>query len=62
MGRIVLARKPYTNFDFHLMIGRKTFNKDPKRFEAIWNAIPVVRATTEYRRLEAAQVRHHDHD
>lgn len=56
-GKIVLAREPFATFDFHLMIGRKAFDKDPRRFEAIWNAIAAVRATPEYRRLEAAQLR-----
>jgi len=56
-GKIELARQPFAIFDFHLMIGRKAFDKDPARFEAIWNAIATVRATLEYRRLEAAHVR-----
>jgi polar amino acid transport system substrate-binding protein len=56
-GHIVLARQPFATFDFHLMISRKSFDKDPRRFEAIWNAIATVRATPEYRRLEAAQMR-----
>lgn len=59
-GKILLAREPFATFDFHLMIGRKAFDKDPRRFEAIWNAIAAVRATPEYRRLEAAQLRQHE--
>ncbi|GAB2856643.1 hypothetical protein GCM10027277_26280 [Pseudoduganella ginsengisoli] len=55
-GQIELARQPFATFDFHLMIGRKTFEQDPKRIEAIWNAIAAVRATPEYRKLEAAQL------
>ncbi|WP_342120105.1 substrate-binding periplasmic protein [Pseudoduganella sp. OTU4001] len=62
LGRIVLAKQPFASFDFHLMVGRKSYDKDPKRFEAIWNAIAKVRATAEYQRLEQSQVRQHDHD
>lgn len=61
-GQIVLARQPFATLDFHLMIGRKAYEQDPKRFEAIWNAIAAVRATPEYRRLEAAQVRSPERD
>lgn len=56
-GKIELARQPFAVLDFHLMIGRKAYDKDPARFEAIWNAIATVRATPEYRRLEAAHLR-----
>ncbi|MYN04179.1 transporter substrate-binding domain-containing protein [Pseudoduganella sp. DS3] len=62
LGKVVLAKQPFASFDFHLMVGRKAYDKDPKRFEAIWNAIAKVRATTEYQRLEQSQVRQHDHD
>lgn len=61
-GRVVLARQPFASFDFHLMAGRKAYDKDPKRFEAIWNAIAKVRATVDYQRLEQSLVRHHTHD
>lgn len=62
LGKVVLAKQPFATFDFHLMVGRKSYDKDPKRFEAIWNAIARVRATTEYQRLEQSQVRQHAHD
>ena len=61
-GRVVLAKQPFASFDFHLMAGRKAYDKDPRRFEAIWNAIARVRATAEYQRLEQSQVRLHSHD
>ncbi|MRV75773.1 hypothetical protein GJ700_29060 [Duganella sp. FT92W] len=61
-GKIVVARQPFATFDFHLLIGRKAFDREPARFEAIWNAIATVRATAEYRRLEAAQLRQHEHE
>ena len=56
-GRIILAREPFARFDFHLVVARKLYEQEPARFEAIWNAIASVRATPEYRRLEAAQLR-----
>ncbi len=61
-GRIILAKQPFANFDFHLMVGRKAYDKDPKRFEAIWNAIAKVRATPDYQRLELSLVRQHEHE
>lgn len=61
-GKVVLAKHPFASFDFHLMVGRKSFDKEPRRFEAIWNAIAKVRATAEYQRLEQSLVRPHDHE
>jgi polar amino acid transport system substrate-binding protein len=61
-GKVLLARHPFASFDFHLMVGRKAYGKEPKRFEAIWNAIAKVRASADYQRLEQSQVRQHDHD
>jgi len=60
-GRVMLAKQPFASFDFHLMAGRKSYDKDPKRFEALWNAIAKVRATADYQRLEQSLVRQHDH-
>jgi polar amino acid transport system substrate-binding protein len=51
-GTIELAKTPYVNLPLYLHISRKVYDRDPKRIEAIWNAIPVVRATPEYRKLE----------
>jgi polar amino acid transport system substrate-binding protein len=61
-GKVLLARHPFASFDFHLMVGRKAYDKEPKRFEAIWTAIAKVRASADYQRLEQSQVRQHDHD
>ena len=61
-GRVVLAKEPFATFDFHLMAGRKSYDKDPRRFEAIWNAIAKVRATPDYQRLEQSLVRSHVHE
>ena len=62
IGKITLARQPFAHFDFHLMIGRKAYAQDPRRFETIWNAIATVRATPDYRQLESSMLRHHEHD
>ena len=61
-GRVMLAKEPFASFDFHLMAGRKSYDKDPKRFEALWNAIAKVRATADYQRLEQSLLRHHEHE
>lgn len=61
-GRVILARQPFASFDFHLMAGRKSYDKDPKRFEALWNAIAKVRAMADYQRLEQSLVRQHEHE
>jgi len=61
-GRVVLAKEPYASFDFHLMAGRKSYDKDPRRFEALWNAIAKVRATADYQRLEQSLARQHEHN
>lgn len=61
-GRVALAKQPFASFDFHLMAGRKSYDKDPRRFEALWNAIAKVRATADYQRLEQSLVRRHEHD
>jgi polar amino acid transport system substrate-binding protein len=62
VGKMVLAKQPFASFDFHLMVGRKSYDKEPKRFEAIWNAIAKVRATADYQRLEQSLVRQHEHE
>jgi polar amino acid transport system substrate-binding protein len=62
LGKVVLARQPFATFNFYLMVARKTYERDPQRIEEIWGAIPVVRASPEYRKLEAAETRHFDAD
>jgi polar amino acid transport system substrate-binding protein len=52
-GTIELAKTPYITLPLYLHISRKTYERDPRRIEAIWNAIPVVRATPEFRKMEA---------
>ncbi len=47
-GRVILVRQPFASFDFHLMAGRKSYDKDPGRFEALWKRSPeyALRPTT----------------
>ena len=54
---ITRAERPYTIQHFHLMIGKTTYERDPQRIEAIWQAIAQVRASKEYKRLLAAATR-----
>jgi polar amino acid transport system substrate-binding protein len=56
-GRIHVSEKPFVVFDFHLMFGRPAYAKQRRRIEAIWNAIPQVRADPAYQKLEAGSVR-----
>jgi polar amino acid transport system substrate-binding protein len=53
-GRIVQAELPYTTVNLHLMVARPTYERDPQRIEAIWQAIGAVRVSKDYRQLEAA--------
>jgi polar amino acid transport system substrate-binding protein len=57
-GRIVMAPAPFTVFPFYLLISKTSYEKNPARIEAIWAAIATVRASPDYRKLEAAQTRH----
>ncbi|MES2297379.1 MAG: transporter substrate-binding domain-containing protein [Pseudomonadota bacterium] len=56
-GRINQAKTPYMVMPFYLMIGREVYAREPKRIDAIWNAIGTVRATPEYRAMEAEAIR-----
>jgi polar amino acid transport system substrate-binding protein len=56
-GKIMEAKTPYLVLSFYLMVGRDVIARDPKRIEAIWNAIGSVRASPEYRALEAHATR-----
>jgi polar amino acid transport system substrate-binding protein len=51
--KIDVAKAPFVVFPFFLMIARKAYSADPARIEAIWNAVRAVRASAEYRKLEA---------
>ncbi len=53
-GRIVKAPQPYATFPLYLLINRASYARDPARIEAIWSAIATVRASADYRKLEAA--------
>ena len=50
---IAVARIRYVKLPLYLHISRKVYDRDPRRIEAIWSAIPVVRATPEFRKMEA---------
>lgn len=51
-GRIRQAELPYTTISLHLMVARATYERDPQRIEAIWQAIAAVRQSKDYRQLE----------
>jgi len=54
-GRIVTAPAPYIILPLYLAINRATYQRDPKRFNAIWGAIRTVRNSADYRKvLDAA--------
>ncbi len=57
-GKIEVATLPFANFIFYLVINKRTYDANPKRIDAIWTAIHDVRATAEYRALEAQETRH----
>jgi polar amino acid transport system substrate-binding protein len=56
-SKIEVAPQPFMNFPFFLVINRATYNANPKRIEAIWNAIHDVRASSDYRALEDKETR-----
>lgn len=51
-GRIRQAEQPFSTISLHLMVARPTYERDPQRIEAIWQAIATVRQSKEYRQLE----------
>lgn len=53
-GRVHQADPPYTTVNLHLMVARPTYERDPQRIEAIWQAIGAVRQSKDYRQLETA--------
>ncbi len=56
-GKIDVAPQPFINFSFYLIVSHKSYNANPNRIEAIWNAIRDVRASAEYRALEERETR-----
>lgn len=58
-GRIRQADVPYATVNLYLMVARGTYQRDPQRIEAIWQAIGTVRQSRDYRQLEeSAGVKH----
>jgi polar amino acid transport system substrate-binding protein len=55
--RIVMAPIPYTEMPLYLLIGHASYQRDPQRIEAIWRAIAATRASSSYRKREAALTR-----
>jgi polar amino acid transport system substrate-binding protein len=58
-SRIEQARQVYSVVPLYLMVSRKSYEIDPKRIDAIWQAIRAVRATPAYRKLEASEIQRH---
>jgi polar amino acid transport system substrate-binding protein len=56
-GRVTVAPQPFVVFDFHLMFGKKSYAAHRRRIEAVWDAIPQVRADPAYQKLEAEAMR-----
>jgi polar amino acid transport system substrate-binding protein len=52
---VVLDPRPYHVFTYHLMFSRASALATPARLRAIWAAIARVRASADYRALEAAR-------
>jgi polar amino acid transport system substrate-binding protein len=50
-GTITAAATPYVILPLYLPINHLTYERDPKRIHAIWNAIRTVRNSTEYHKL-----------
>jgi polar amino acid transport system substrate-binding protein len=58
-GAIITAASPYVVLPLYLAVNHLTYARDPKRIQAIWNAIRTVRNSTEYRKLLDAACRDH---
>nr|WP_315486299.1 transporter substrate-binding domain-containing protein [uncultured Undibacterium sp.] len=53
-GKIRSAETSFVSLPMYLPVNRKTYTHDPRRIEAIWNAIREIRASSEYRQLLTA--------
>jgi polar amino acid transport system substrate-binding protein len=58
-GAIVTAASPYVVLPLYLAINHLTYARDPKRIQAIWNAVRTVRNSAEYRKLLDTACRDH---
>jgi polar amino acid transport system substrate-binding protein len=52
--KITVSKIPYELLPSYLLMGRPTYERDPKRIEAIWKTIDLVRRSPEYRAMEAS--------
>lgn len=50
-GKVVQARPPYAEQEFHLLFSRKTYERNPQRIDAVWRGIASVRQSAEYKQL-----------
>lgn len=50
-GHVVQATPPYWVLSFHLAFNRAAYQRDPRRADAIWNAIAAVRGSAKYRQV-----------
>ncbi len=55
-GKVTQAPQPYAERDFHLLISRIRYTREPHRIDAIWRAIASVRLSDEYKQLLADAV------
>ena len=56
-GQVVKVALPYASFPLFLLVNRASYEQDPARIEAIWNAIATARASADYRKRAAGQRR-----
>lgn len=56
-SQVTRAPQPFAAFPLHLMFSKISYQRDPARMEAIWTAIAAVRASADFRKLEAAELR-----
>ncbi|MES2315893.1 MAG: transporter substrate-binding domain-containing protein [Pseudomonadota bacterium] len=61
-GRVAKAPVPFTSMPLYLLFSRTTYQQNPERIEAIWNAVATAKANPAYRKQEAAQTRRLDED
>ena len=47
----------FMTMPFYLLVSHASYQRDPQRFEAIWNSIRAVRMTVTYRQLEDGATR-----
>jgi polar amino acid transport system substrate-binding protein len=56
-GQVLKAPQPFAAFPLHLLFSKISYARNSARMEAIWTAIATVRASPEFRKREAAELR-----